>query len=359
MGIDIISTLIYNAIRNTKTTAPKTKGKNTMKNEQIIFNTALKLMNENKIGTTGRTITFVNEKNEKITVPEPEPIHTFATWKAIGFSVKKGQHAIAKINIWKYCQRTGSMEVTTDDGNTETVETDNSKMIMKEAFFFSLSQVEKTGKATNKIPTTETTPATAAAPTEPAPAPETITETPTTEPAPETAPAVEKAARKSDVEKAIEKIEKSAAKNNYHFNNGTFENTAYATDTFQLIKTTAATTESRIEKSDAEKLDRILESTKDFNNKGNLNITAKELKAGIKEAKAGRRNAKVVFTTADGITLNANYLLNALTATGTSEYRFNTKKNPVIFENDTTTYLICPINARNVETPATGISVID
>ena len=236
--------MIYNAIRNTKTTAPKTKGKNTMKNEQIIFNTALKLMNENKIGTTGRTITFVNEKNEKITVPEPEPIHTFATWKAIGFSVKKGQHAIAKINIWKYCQRTGSMEVTTDDGNTETVETDNSKMIMKEAFFFSLSQVEKTGKATNKIPTTETTPATAAAPTEPAPAPETITETPTTEPAPETAPAVEKAARKSDVEKAIEKIEKAAAKHHSKFcmNIGTYENTSYVTDTFQLLKTTAATT---------------------------------------------------------------------------------------------------------------------
>ena len=30
-----------------------------------------------------------------------EPIHTFETWKALGYSVMKGQHAICKISIWK------------------------------------------------------------------------------------------------------------------------------------------------------------------------------------------------------------------------------------------------------------------
>lgn len=66
---------------------------------------------------------------------QPEPIHTFAKWKSMGYSVKKGEKAIAKITIWKYTSRTK----TDDDGN----EIDDSKCFPKVSAFFKTSQVEK------------------------------------------------------------------------------------------------------------------------------------------------------------------------------------------------------------------------
>ena len=121
-----------------------------MTNAQIIFNESIRLMEEGKIGTTGKviTVTYINGEGqeEKQQINEPEAIHTFAIWKQNGYAVKKGQKAVAAINIWKYVPKTGTMEAKTDAGETVTVETDESQMFRKTAFFFSASQVEKVAK---------------------------------------------------------------------------------------------------------------------------------------------------------------------------------------------------------------------
>ena len=61
-----------------------------------------------------------------------EEIHTFARWKALGFSVKKGEHAIVKIPIWKMG--------TKKDEDGEEKET--GRMFVKTSAFFATSQVE-------------------------------------------------------------------------------------------------------------------------------------------------------------------------------------------------------------------------
>lgn len=65
----------------------------------------------------------------------PEAIHTFALWKQLGYSVKKGEKAIAKFAIWKHTSKT----VENEDGEEE----EKTNMFLKTAAFFKLSQVEK------------------------------------------------------------------------------------------------------------------------------------------------------------------------------------------------------------------------
>ena len=81
------------------------------------------------------SIELVKQGILKAIAGQPEPIHTFAKWKSMGYSVKKGEKAIAKITIWKYTTRTK----TDDDGN----EIDDSKCFPKVSAFFKTSQVEK------------------------------------------------------------------------------------------------------------------------------------------------------------------------------------------------------------------------
>ena len=108
-----------------------------MTNAMIILSEQLRLMEEGKIGTTGRVLVIKNEDGSTKELPEPEPIHTFAYWKATGYQVRKGEHAIARIGIWKHKSRT----VTTDEGE----EIDTSRMFVKASHFFAASQVDKIG----------------------------------------------------------------------------------------------------------------------------------------------------------------------------------------------------------------------
>ena len=62
------------------------------------------------------------------------PLHTYAKWKSLGFQVKKGEKAQHRITIWKGCTKT-----TKDKDGNEIV---SSRVIMKEACFFTLAQVE-------------------------------------------------------------------------------------------------------------------------------------------------------------------------------------------------------------------------
>lgn len=68
----------------------------------------------------------------------PETIHTYAKWKSLGYQVRKGEKAIAQFPIWKH---TSKKKVDKETGE----EIDNSKMFMKTASFFKLSQVDLVG----------------------------------------------------------------------------------------------------------------------------------------------------------------------------------------------------------------------
>ena len=109
-----------------------------MTNAMIIFWTSVDLMNAGVIGTTGRVLEVEMPDGSSREVQEPEPIHTFACWKAMGYSVKKGEHAVAKFPIWK-----GSEMVVKDEAGNETDEK-AVKMFRKEAHFFTAAQVEPT-----------------------------------------------------------------------------------------------------------------------------------------------------------------------------------------------------------------------
>ena len=102
-----------------------------MTNAQIIFNESMNLMKQGIIGTTGRTMTAIDGEGNEITFEEPEAIHTYQRWKALGYQVQRGQKAVASFAIWKYAVR----KAKTED------EEDKNTMFLKVSSFFSQSQV--------------------------------------------------------------------------------------------------------------------------------------------------------------------------------------------------------------------------
>lgn len=105
-----------------------------MTNAMIIEANKQELARAGILRYTGRVMQEKMADGSVIECKEVEPIHTFAAWKALGYQVKKGEHATAKFTIWKY--RAGTKEV---DGE----EIDTSRMFMKLAYFFTAKQVEK------------------------------------------------------------------------------------------------------------------------------------------------------------------------------------------------------------------------
>lgn len=105
-----------------------------MTNAQIIFNEAVELMKNGKIGTTGKQFEVEDENGNKMILDEPEDIHTFQAWKKLGYCVKKGEKAVAQFYIWKCVTK----QVADDNNMTE----EQKRMFMKKASFFSASQVQ-------------------------------------------------------------------------------------------------------------------------------------------------------------------------------------------------------------------------
>lgn len=101
-----------------------------MTNEAIIMEESLRLVEQGVLATTGKKVKTI----DGIELELPEAIHTFQKWKELGFSVKKGEKAIAKFPIWKHSSKT--VEV---DGEEEV----KTSMFMKTAAFFKFSQVER------------------------------------------------------------------------------------------------------------------------------------------------------------------------------------------------------------------------
>ena len=95
-----------------------------MKNEEIIFNTRVNLMNARIIGTTGNKVTVIQNEQE-VEIDEPAEIHTYVGWKRKGFQVPKGTKAKVFIPIWNY--------INNPDGSQT--------MIQRNAPFFTPEQV--------------------------------------------------------------------------------------------------------------------------------------------------------------------------------------------------------------------------
>lgn len=110
-----------------------------MTNEMIIFNNRIELQKKNIIKGTGNMIE-VEINGEKITLEEPEEIHTFNGWKQRGYKVKKGEHSSIKFPIWKYVEKKKKPEELT--GN-ELIDAPETNMFMKMSAFFTQAQVEK------------------------------------------------------------------------------------------------------------------------------------------------------------------------------------------------------------------------
>lgn len=112
-----------------------------MTNAEIIFRASYELMMNGVIGTTGRKIVVEDANGNPLEFVEPEEIHTFAGWKERGYSVRKGEHAVAQIVIWKAGQKKlGDGEA---DANGAPVMTERTRMFLKNAHFFAASQVDK------------------------------------------------------------------------------------------------------------------------------------------------------------------------------------------------------------------------
>lgn len=132
-----------------------------MNNAQIIFNEAIELVKAGTIGTTGRMLKFQNEDGTIEMIPEPEAIHTYKEWQLLGFQVNKGEKAKARFTIWNYTSKPSkkAKEEAEKEGKEAAA---NPHYYMKEAYFFSQSQVSKIEREKQlpaliaEIPTIET-----------------------------------------------------------------------------------------------------------------------------------------------------------------------------------------------------------
>ena len=106
-----------------------------MTNAMIILTESVKLMEDGILTGTGEIIVVEDSEGNKKQLEMPEPIHTFAGWKKLGYCVKKNEHCIAKFPVWNYKSR----KVKNEEGEEE----DKANMFLKTAFFFKASQVER------------------------------------------------------------------------------------------------------------------------------------------------------------------------------------------------------------------------
>lgn len=111
-----------------------------MTNETIIMMHSISLMEQGLLKGSGIFGKIVDEEGAEKVIELPEVIHTFAAWKKLGFTVKKGEHSSIKFPIWKYSEKAKKEEELT--GNP-IEDAPVGKMFMKMASFFTADQVEQ------------------------------------------------------------------------------------------------------------------------------------------------------------------------------------------------------------------------
>ena len=110
-----------------------------MTNQQIILENRIFLMQEGILKGTDEIITVQNDDGSESQIQMPEEIHTYNTWKRLGYQVQKGEHAVAKFPIWKY----KAVKKQQDDEAGDEEQPEKGKMFKKVAFFFTIDQVQK------------------------------------------------------------------------------------------------------------------------------------------------------------------------------------------------------------------------
>jgi len=112
-----------------------------MTNAMIIFNASQELAENGVIAYTGRTAIMTLPDGTPAEYKETEAIHTFQEWKKAGFMVQKGQKAIAKIAIWNFTDKANKALKEKRKAAGQDEEAPDPHYYMKEAAFFSASQV--------------------------------------------------------------------------------------------------------------------------------------------------------------------------------------------------------------------------
>lgn len=72
--------------------------------------------------------------------PNKIVLHTYSTWRKLGYQVKKGEKSEHKISVWKRSIK----KVKNEDGEKEEV--DNGRYFLKLSAFFTQNQVERIEK---------------------------------------------------------------------------------------------------------------------------------------------------------------------------------------------------------------------
>lgn len=120
-----------------------------MTNSEIITNTVKAAFDPEQIAQLTGTI-FTPEQIAKRQQMGMEPaeilagaFHTFQEWKRLGYSVRKGQHAVLVCNLWKYTDRPGkaAREAAAEAG--EDAPEADPHFYMAKSHLFSRLQVEK------------------------------------------------------------------------------------------------------------------------------------------------------------------------------------------------------------------------
>lgn len=109
-----------------------------MTNAEIVLRNRVFLMEQEVIkGVPGTALHWKDEQGERDLLM-PEEIRTFDEWKKLGFIVQKGQHAVAKFQIWM--PRKGKAKPEDE----EQQEAGAPKGFYKKmAFFFTAEQVKE------------------------------------------------------------------------------------------------------------------------------------------------------------------------------------------------------------------------
>lgn len=106
-----------------------------MTNAMIVLLESVKLMEQGVLKPTGqKVIVEMADGNKEYDVPEP--IHTYQTWKSLGYQVKKGEKAVAQFPIWKYTKKK-SKDMSEDEAQ------ENGYCFMKLSSWFKAEQVQK------------------------------------------------------------------------------------------------------------------------------------------------------------------------------------------------------------------------
>lgn len=116
-----------------------------MTNAEIIFSNRVFLMEQGVIkGIEGTSMLWKDEDGER-EIQMPEEIKTFEAWKKEGFIVQKGEHAVAKFQIWMP-KKGRKQEKKAEEENGEDSEMAARGFYKKVAFFFTVDQVKEVKK---------------------------------------------------------------------------------------------------------------------------------------------------------------------------------------------------------------------